>query len=228
MANSTEMPIPGTQTPQVAPNVSQPISAPYSVPDGYTPEMAKGRLDELKQDKPWLERWLNGGPSSREAREFDALTRLAVGQQPATPAPAPDENQRAIAGLGAPAEISGYDLTNIHTPDGWLQMDDATRTLANTELLPAAKALDLSNADVAMVVTMIANPVTLSYENCENTLHRLWPGDEFAAGINDFIKVRDGNPKLREMLDRYPETLGNNPALITSIVAAYRRKEGRR
>jgi hypothetical protein len=222
-----ELPIPVTQTPQGAPNVSQPVSAPYSVPEGSnSPEMAKARLDELKQDKPWMERWLNGGPKSREAREFDALTRLAVGQQPAAPAAVPDENQRAIAGLGAPPDISGYNLQNIRGPEGYVQLDDATRTLANNELLPAAKALDLSTSDVAMIATTVANPI--SYEACEASLHRLWPGDEFAAGINDFIKVRDSNPKLREMLDRYPETLSNNPALITSIVAAYRRQQGKR
>jgi hypothetical protein len=70
------------------------------------------------------------------------------------------------------------------------------------------------------------NPV--SYENCESALHRLWPGDKFAAGINDFLKVRDSNPRLRALLDRYPETLANNQALISSIVAAYRCKQGPR
>jgi hypothetical protein len=187
--------------------------------------MAQGRLEELKTDKQWVERWVKGGPSSREAREFDALTRHAVGQQQPTATREPTENERAIAGLGA-ADISGYNLQNIHGPEGYVQLDDATRTLANTELLPAAKALDLSTSDVAMIATTVANPI--SYEACESALHRIWPGDAFAAGINDFIAVRDGNPKLREMLDRYPETLGNNPALITSIVAAYCRQQGKR
>jgi hypothetical protein len=224
MANSTEMPIAGAQAPQGTPGATQPLSAPFSVPEGYTPEMAKGRLDELKTDKQWLDRWVNG--EKRAANEFDALTRIAAGQQQPTATREPTENERAIAGLGAPPDISGYNLQNIHTPDGWLHMDAETSKLANTELLPEAKNLDLSPADVAMIATIVANPV--SYENCESALHRLWPGDAFAAGINDFIAVRDGNPKLREMLDRYPETLGNNPALITSIVAAYRRQQGKR
>jgi hypothetical protein len=224
MANPAEMPIPGTQTPQGAPETPQPISAPASIPEGYTPEMARARLAELKTDPAWLQKWISG--DKRTATEFDLLTTLGAGHKPAAPAAAPDENQRAIAGLGAPPDISGYNLQNIRGPEGYVQLDDATRTLVNTELLPEAKNLDLSPSDVALIASTIANPI--SYEDCESSLHRLWPGDAFAAGINDFIKVRDSNPKLREMLDRYPETLGNNPMLITAIVEAFRRQQGKR
>jgi hypothetical protein len=49
--------------------------------------------------------------------------------------------KRTLAGLGAPTDISGYNLQNIRGPGGYVQLDDATRTLANTELLPEAKNL---------------------------------------------------------------------------------------
>ena len=176
-------------------------------------------LIELKTDSAWQQKWLAG--DKRTATEFDLLTRLAVGQKPAAPVRELTDNEKAIAGLGAPADISGYDLHNIRTPNGYLHMDEATSKLATTELLPAAHALDLSPSDVALVAGIAANP--MDYDKCEASLHRLWPGDQFAAGINDFIAVRDGNPKLRALLEQYPETLGNNAALISSVVAAYRR-----
>ncbi len=223
MAN--ELPIAGTQTPQVAPGASQPLSAPFSVPEGYTSDMAKARLAELTTDKEWGARWASG--DKRASAEFDALTRHAMGAPQSVPVKEPTDMEKGLAALSAPPDITGYrdSFLNLRGPDGFVLMDEPTRTLVNEEMLPAALALDLAPSDVTMIAAVVANPV--SYENCESTLHRLWPGDQFAAGMNDFISVRDSNPKLREMLDRYPETLGNNAMLIASIVAAYRRR-GRR
>jgi hypothetical protein len=168
---------------------------------------------------------MKGGTWSTEWKELDRLERMAIGM-PAPEAKAePTENERARAGLGAPPDISGYNLDNIRGPDGgFVRLDDATRTLTNTELLPAAHALDLSPADVAMVASNVANPVT--WEQCDASLHRLW-GADFENGLNDFRLAMAANPKARALLERYPETLGNSPMLIASVVAAYRRKGSR-
>ena len=214
-------PVSGPEVSQ--PEAPQPLSAPIAIPEGYTPEMARARLDELKTDSAWQQRWLAG--DKRTTSEFDLLTKLAVGQKPAAPARELTDNEKAIAGLGAPPDISGYNLDHIRAPDGgFVQLDDATRTLANTELLPEARALDLSPADVAMVASNVANPI--SYEACEASLHRLW-GADFERGLDDFCPAMAANPKARALLERYPETLGNSPMLIASVVAAFRRRGAR-
>ncbi len=219
---TTPTPISGTP-PQAAPEAPQPLSAPISIPEGYTPAMARARLDELKTDSAWQQRWLAG--DKRTTSEFDLLTKLAVGQKPAAPARELTDNEKAIAGLGAPADISGYNLDNIRGPDGgYVQLDDATRTLATTELLPGALALDLSTGDVAMVASNIARPVT--WEQCDASLHRLF-GADFEARMDDFRQAMAANPKARALLERYPETLGNSPMLIASVVAAFRRRGAR-
>ena len=229
MRYANKQPAPATNTtpisgtpPQSASEGPQPLSAPISIPEGYTPEMARARLDELRTDSEWQQRWLAG--DKRATSEFDLLTRLAVGQKPAAPARELSDSEKAIAGLGAPADISGYNLDNIPSPNGFVRLDDATRTLANTELLPEAHALDLSTADVAMIASNVANPVT--WEQCDESLHRLF-GANFEARMDDFRQAMAANPKARALLERYPETLGNSPMLISSVVAAYRRKGAR-
>src|SRR5208282_4392934 len=87
-----------------APEVSQ----PYSVPAGMTKEQAQARLAELKQDKGWGERWMKAGPSSREAREFDALTRHVVGAEQPKAKVEPTPTERALAGLEPPATPADY------------------------------------------------------------------------------------------------------------------------
>ena len=156
---------------------------------------------------------------------MDALNKRALGVAPDKPVAPRDENAEAVRALGAPADIAGYNLDNIHGPDGgFIRMDDATRTLATTELLPTARGLDLSSVDVAMVASNVANPT--SYEDCESTLKRLW-GADFEVGLNDFRLAMAGTPKARGLVEAYPETLGNNPMLISAVVAAFRRRQGR-
>ncbi len=209
---------PATATPEV--------SRPYSIPPNMTPADASARLAEIKAD-PAHGAKIIASPDSREAREFDALIAHSIGQRPEVPNQPPTEAERAAAGLGAPDTIEGYDLTNIPTPDGFLRMDEETTTLVNSELLPEAKALDLAQSDVAMIAASVANPC--SYDDCETALHRLWPNDEqFAQGHDDFRAAMAGNANARALLKKYPETLGNNPAVIVSVVNAYRRKQGRR
>ncbi len=157
---------------------------------------------------------------------MDALNKRALGMAPDKPAAPRDENAEAVRALGAPVDISGYDLSNIRGADGgFVHLDEPTRKLANGELLPEARALDLSSVDVALIAGNVTRPV--SYEDCEAALHRLW-GESFEAGLNDFRLAMAGSPKARALLEQFPETLGNNPMLISAVVAAYRRQQGRR
>jgi hypothetical protein len=71
---------------------SQPPSA-FSVPAGFTPAMAKARIDELLTDKEFGKRYLSG--DKRAAAELDALQRHSLGIDqptvPQEPSPAPGE-----------------------------------------------------------------------------------------------------------------------------------------
>jgi hypothetical protein len=183
--------------------------------------MAQGRLAELKSDHDWQGKFFAG--DQRALSEFDALTRKAVGQQPPAPIAPRDEHAEALRALGAPAKPEDYRIDNVRGPDGgFVQMDEATRTLAGNELFPAARSLDLSQADVAMVASNVANPT--SYEQCEAVLHKLWPGDSFEAGLADFRAALSNQPKARALIEQYIE-LSNSPMLISAVVAAYRRRQ---
>ena len=209
-------------TPGAAPEVSQ----PYSIPAGMTPEQAQARLDELKQDKEWGARWMKAGPSSREAREFDALTRHVVGAEQPKAKVELSENDRALAALGAPPQPADYNLLDVRDPKtGFLlRLDEANHTLVHGTMLPAAHALDLSQGDVNMIAANITKPS--SWEDCEAALHRLW-GPDFDARLDDF-RAAVTDPKHRALLEEFPEQLGNNPMVIASVVAAYRRRQARR
>jgi hypothetical protein len=91
-------------------------------------------------------------------------------------------------------------------------------------LLPAAHALDLSQSDLDMIVMQVQKP--MSEEQCEASLKRMH-GNGLDAALDDFRAAVSAHPKgreLSELLKQYPETLGNNPAVISSIVASHRRK----
>jgi hypothetical protein len=200
------------------------VSQSYTIPAGMTAEAAALRSRELIGDPDFAARLMKGGMDSKEGRELDALQRHTLNQAQPTPAAPINENQEALKGLGAPSEP--YDLSNVRIPDGgFLRLDEATNKLAADELLPQARSLDLSQSDVAMIASTVANPV--SYEQCESTLRRLWPGEEFERGLADFRTALANQPKARALVEAYPETLGNSPMLISSIVAAYRRRQGR-
>jgi hypothetical protein len=212
-----------TSTPDAGPEVSQ----PYSIPAGMTPEGAKARLNELKQDKDFSARLFKGGNQSREGREWDALIRHAAGAQPPEAKVEPTPSEKALAALGAPAKPEDYKLNDVRDPaTGWpIRMDEETSTLVNGTLLPAAHALDLSQADVVMIADGVTRP--MDEEKCDATLHRIW-GKDFEKGLEDFRAAvadpRLSQYKLPALFEAYPETLGNNPALIAGIVAAYRRR----
>ena len=198
---------------------------PFSLPADYTPEQAQQRLAELKSDYDWQTRWLAG--DARASSEFDALTRKAVGQQPAAPAPVPDENQRALEALGPPPNVKDYKIDIKDPTTGWpMQIDAAERAVIDGVLLPAAYNLGLSQGDVAMIGDIVVKP--MDAEQCETTLKAIWRGD-FEQGIKDFVDAMNAQPQIRELLlnDRYQVTLQNNAALIASIVSAFRRRQGR-
>jgi len=191
------------------------------LPETMTAAQAEQRLVELRTDADWQQRWLAG--DARANTEFDALTRKAVGQQPPAPIAPRDEHGEALRALGAPAKPEDYRIDNVRGPDGgFVQMDQATRTLATNELFPAAHTLDLSQSDIAMVASNVANPTT--YEQCESVLHKLWPGEEFERGLADFRTALANQPKARALIEQYIE-LSNSPMLISAVVAAYRRRQ---
>jgi len=199
------------------------VSQPYFIPAGMSPEQAAVRSKELIGDPDFAARYMKGGADSKEGRELHALQRHAVGMAPDKPVAPRDENVEAVRALGAPTDISGYDLSNIRGPDGgFVHMDEPMRKLANSELLPAARGLDLSQSDVAMIASTVASP--MSYEQCESVLHKLWPGKEFERGLNDFRLAMAANPKASALIEQYIE-LSNSPMLISAVVAAYRRRQ---
>jgi hypothetical protein len=221
MTNGLNMTNPATAPSAGAPETQQ--AMPFSLPPDMTAVQAQGRLSELKTDSAWQQKFFNG--DKRALSEFDELTRRAVGQQPPAPIAPRDEHAEALRALGAPADISGYDLNNIRDAEGgFLHMDEATRKLAATELFPAARGLDLSQSDVAMIASNVANPT--SYEQCEAVLHKLWTGREFERGLADFGAALVNQPTARALIEQY-ESLSNSPMLISAVVAAFRRKQGR-
>src|SRR5216684_5361937 len=223
MANVPNPPNSATAAPAGVPESPQaPTTAlPFALSETMTAAQAEQRLVELRTDEAWRARWIVGDAPANT--EFDALTRKAVGQQPPAPIAPRDENDEALRALGPPAKPEDYRLDNVRGSDGgFVQMDQATRTLATNELFPAAHTLDLSQSDIAMVASNVANPTT--YEQCESVLHKLWPGEEFERGLADFRTALANQPKARAVIEQYIE-LSNSPMLISAVVAAFRRRQ---
>jgi hypothetical protein len=183
-------------------------------------QQAARQLEELRTDKKWCERFLDGDIACKE--EFDRLTDLAGRTD--------SESEKALAASGEPAKPEDYRLDNIHDAEtGRLvtleSLDSETKTLVSKTLFPAAHALGLSQAEVTMSADCITHP--MDEEKCETTLRRIWKGD-LEKGLEDFRAAvadpRLSQFKLRELFETYPDTLGNNAALISSIVGAYRRR----
>jgi len=222
-AQQPNIPAAGAQTPQAAPGTPQALSAaPFSLPAELSPELARQRIIELQRDRDFGARWIANGNDGPEGRLMDALTRKSLGQQQPEAKVESTEEQRAIAGLGAPASPTDYTVETISGHP--IRLDEANRTLIHGTLLPAAHALDLAQSDVTMIAANVMKAT--SFEECDAALHNLW-GPDFEKGLDDF-RAAVTDPKLRALLEEHPETLGNNPMLITSIVAAYRRRQGRR
>ncbi len=191
-----------------------------------TAAQAEQRLVELRTDADWQARWLAG--DTRANTEFDALPRKAVGQQQPAPIATRDENDEALRALGPPATVKDYKIDIKDPVTGWpVQIDALERAVIDGVMLPAAYNLGLSQGDVAMIGDIIVRP--MDAEKCEQTLRNIWRG-HFEQGVKDFVDAMAAQPRIRDLLldDRYEMTLQNNPALISSIVAAYRRKQGRR
>ena len=103
-------------------------------------------------------------------------------------------------------------------------MDDNSQKLVRETLLPAGHRLGLSQVDVTSITACVQRPMT--YEQCEGMLRRVW-GKDFDRGLEDF-QLAVTSAADRALLEQYPDTLGNNAPLILSVVAAFRRKQGRR
>jgi hypothetical protein len=197
-------------------------TAPAAVVDAAG---ARARIAELKRDEGWVARYMKGGSSSPGGIELDRLTRLAVGMQPLENTPEPSPTERALAGLGAPPRPADYKVDVRDPVSGFpLKMDEQTSVLVKDTLLPTAHALDLSQSDVNLIVMGVEHP--MDYARCEASLARMY-GKDIDAALDDFRAAVGTNAKVRELLEQYPETLGNNPAVISSIVAAYRRRGAR-
>src|SRR6266849_178279 len=227
MANAPNAPMPATAAAQGAPpSPEAPSALPFSLPPEMTPEMAQTRLAELKTDTDWQTRWLAG--DARANSEFDALTRKAVGQSQPAPPPVPDENAEALKALGPPATVKDYKIDIKDPVTGWpVQIDPVERAVIDGVLLPAAHNLGLSQGDVAMIGDIVVRP--MDAEKCEATLRAIWRAD-YEQGVRDLVAAVAAAPaQVRDLLldNRYEMTLQNNPALIASIVSAWRRKQGR-
>jgi hypothetical protein len=223
----SKLPIP--PNPTTAPPAGVPESPqgmPFSLPPEMTSEQAQTRLTELKTDDGWRARWIAG--DARANTEFDALTRKAVGQQPAAPVRVPDENAEALKALGPPANVKDYKIDVKDPVTGFpMRIPDVDRALITGVLLPGAHAIGLSQSDVSMAADFIVKP--MDAERCEQTLRNIWR-DDYEAGARDFVAAMAAQPAHVRILltETYEEQLGNNPALIASIVSAWRRKQGRR
>src|SRR5216684_4535573 len=134
MANVPNPPNPTAAPPAGVPETPQ--AMPFSLPPEMTPEAAQARLAELKTDDGWRARWIAG--DARANTEFDALTRKAVGQQPAAPAPVVDENMEALKALGPPAKAEDYKIDIKDPVTGWpVQIDAVEKAVIDGVLLPA-------------------------------------------------------------------------------------------
>lgn len=224
MDNPTPQPQPATQPTAGAPEVSR----PFSLPADYTTEMAKARLDEVKTDGDWQKRFFAG--DKRTIAEFDALTRHALGQQQPEAKQPQSPTEAALAALGPPETPEGYRRALVNTRDPVtgrvVSLDSENQTLVDKTLFPAAHALGLALDDITMAADFVVRP--MSAERCEQTLRNIWRGD-YEQGVQDFVAAMGAVPEpIRELLtDQFEEQLGNNPALIASIVAAYRRRQAR-
>jgi hypothetical protein len=139
-----------------------------------------------------------------------------------------DENAQALAALGPPANVKDYKIDIKDPATGWpVQIDAVERAVIDGVMLPAAFDLGLSQGDVAMIGDIVVKP--MDAERCEQTLKSIWRSD-YEQGVKDFVDALAAQPQIRDLLldDRYEMTLQNNPALIASIVSAFRRRQGRR
>src|SRR5579862_4426623 len=212
------------ETPQTTPEV---VSAPFTIPEGMTAADAKVRLEELKHDREWGQRYIKGGTDSREAREFDALTRHATGaEQPKAEKP-PTEQERAVAGLEPPAKPEDYKLDKIlrnpFNNDVAVEPDPETTEALTKTLLPAAHTYGLSQGDLELISYQVHRPIQ-DPDACEASLRNMFPGAKFDEAIDAFRKAV--RPEDIALFEKYPETLGNNSQLIASIVRAYWRRNG--
>ena len=113
----------------IAPEAS--VSAPYSIPPNYTPEMAKARMAELQTDRAWVEGYNKGGV--RENAEFDALLRHSLGEAQPEPQVKPPEVE------SPPADPSQYRLHEVVNLS-----DEGKAELAELQGLAHAAALPTS------------------------------------------------------------------------------------
>jgi len=186
--------------------------------EGLSAEQARTRLSELSHDKDWGARFIAAKPGSGERNLFDALTRRAADMPvaEATPAPAPDPV------LDAPARAEDYKVEDLSGHP--IAMDPESEKVVAGTLLPTAQRLGLSQVDVTSIAAAVQRPMTV--EQCEGMLRRVW-GKDFDRGLEDFQRAV-ASAADRALLVQYPDTLGNNAPLILSVVAAFRRKQGRR
>lgn len=186
--------------------------------EALTPEQARTRLSELTHDREWGARFMAAKPGSGEHNLFDALTRRAADMPvaEAAPAPAPDPV------LDAPARPEDYKVEDLNGRP--IAMDSESEKVVGGTLLPTAQRLGLSQVDVTSIAAAVQRPMT--EETCERMLRRVW-GKDFDRGLEDF-QLAVASAADRALLEQYPDTLGNNAPLILSVVAAFRRRQGRR
>lgn len=200
------------------PAASTPVQPVATQVEALSVEQARTRLSELTHDKEFGARFLKAKPGSAEQNIFDALTRRAADMPAAeaAPAPAPDPV------LDAPARAEDYKVEDLNGRP--IAMDPESEKVVAGTLLPTAQRLGLSQVDVTSIAACAQRPMTV--EQCEGMLRRVWDKD-FDRGLEDFQQAVSSAAD-RALLEQYPDTLGNNAPLILSVVAAFRRRQGRR
>jgi hypothetical protein len=151
------------------------------------------------------------------------LTRRAAGQAAVEPHVESTEAERARAALEPPEKVEDYKLFDYGGRE--IKLDAENEPIVRGEILPTAREMGLSQSDVEMATYAVMKPMT--EQECEAHLHKVW-GKDFDARHDDFRAAMAANQRARALVERYPDTLGNNAHLIVRVVEAYRRRQGQR
>jgi hypothetical protein len=213
-------PAPTPAAPVASANRGEPVATSI---ERLTPAEAKVRLDELVHDKEWGAKFINAKPGSADRNLFDMLARRSADMPAVEAKSETTEAERARAGLEPPAKAEDYVLTDHGNRP--IELSDEDKGIVHNEVLPVAREMHLSQLDVSMATLNVLKPS--SFEQCESFLKKFW-GAQYEERVENFRSAISQNPRAAALLEKYPIALGNNGALIASVVANFRRRQGKR
>jgi hypothetical protein len=179
-----------------APEVSQ----PYSIPAGMTAEAARTRLEELKHDPEFVRRFAAGNKDSREMREFDALTRHAVGaEQPKTEEPKPGEIPGRPPGAPSPGAYS-FPAPIAKTPEAG-ELATEARTLAFEQGLTPSEFTSIAEQQLADGQRFQGMSDEKKHAQLHSEMRAVWKEnyDSYLGAVGRLLK---DDPALDEKLDK--------------------------